>query len=796
MGRRRINQVCGESAVGVGFFELPEAPVFYPSEEEFKDPLKFIDLIRPKAEHYGICRIVPPKSWNPPFAIESRSFSFPTKLQEIHKLQKRPTASDVDTFRLEHDRFLLKHDRKVQKWPFFCGKELDLCKLFNAVKRHGGYHNVVKNKKWREVLRIIDPTCWPEMETDSILSTLSKIYKSHLHDYEIYQSNSACGKRIRASKIQKEKLRSKGNRIVREVVSNKRDVDLNRMGNEVDMERAGHVAEPELGIGSNVEFSSRSMGLLMGKSSTVEVDFRADQVCEHCQNGAHEDLMLLCDKCDRGWHLYCLTPPLSAIPFGNWYCFDCLASERDTFGFSEGQCYNLTSFGRMADRFKKKWFGKVRPSKSEVEEAFWMVVEMAKGPVEVLYGGDLDTDTYGSGFPRSCDVIPEWAEENLWNEYIASPWNLNNFAKLNGSLLHLVKDNVPGIIVPWIYIGMLFSAFCWHYEDQCFYSVNYLHWGEPKCWYAVPCSAVGMFEEIMRKTFPDMFEAQPDLLFQLVTMLNPKVLIENNVPVSTTVQEHGNFIVTFPRSYHGGFNHGFNCAEAVNFATADWLPFGRVGVEEYRLYHKEAVLSHDELVCVLAKNACNSEMSSWLRNELIYVKELERKQRQHLWSCGVVRSSRITVHPSPDVVTSDEDPMCIICRCYLHLSAVTCSCCPQRCACLKHAEQLCGCNQDCLQLLYRYSLAELDDLLQNDQAGLTYNASATMNTVGCRKRRATVTEPGGHLRHLTKLATTWLLNAHSALSGIPILSTIEDLLVQAEQFLWGGHEMDTVSIRR
>lgn len=41
--------------------DIPFGPVFHPSVEEFsQDPLKYIEAIRPLAEKYGICKIVPP----------------------------------------------------------------------------------------------------------------------------------------------------------------------------------------------------------------------------------------------------------------------------------------------------------------------------------------------------------------------------------------------------------------------------------------------------------------------------------------------------------------------------------------------------------------------------------------------------------------------------------------------------------------------------------------------------------------------------------------------------------------
>lgn len=42
------------------FIRPPEAPVFQPTVEEFKDPIAYISKIRPVVVNTGICKIKPP----------------------------------------------------------------------------------------------------------------------------------------------------------------------------------------------------------------------------------------------------------------------------------------------------------------------------------------------------------------------------------------------------------------------------------------------------------------------------------------------------------------------------------------------------------------------------------------------------------------------------------------------------------------------------------------------------------------------------------------------------------------
>ncbi|KAI0316722.1 hypothetical protein OF83DRAFT_1125219 [Amylostereum chailletii] len=47
------------------------------------------------------------------------------------------------------------------------------------------------------------------------------------------------------------------------------------------------------------------------------------KTCEKCQDKTDEAKMLFCDSCDRGWHVFCLTPPLDESPPGKWFCPIC-----------------------------------------------------------------------------------------------------------------------------------------------------------------------------------------------------------------------------------------------------------------------------------------------------------------------------------------------------------------------------------------------------------------------------------------------------------------------------------------
>eukprot|EP00096_Caligus_rogercresseyi_P008467 TRINITY_DN272_c0_g1_i7.p1 TRINITY_DN272_c0_g1~~TRINITY_DN272_c0_g1_i7.p1 ORF type:complete len:149 (+),score=51.49 TRINITY_DN272_c0_g1_i7:831-1277(+) len=46
--------------------------------------------------------------------------------------------------------------------------------------------------------------------------------------------------------------------------------------------------------------------------------------CTLCGTSENDDQLLFCDDCDRGYHMYCLVPPIKEPPEGSWSCKLCL----------------------------------------------------------------------------------------------------------------------------------------------------------------------------------------------------------------------------------------------------------------------------------------------------------------------------------------------------------------------------------------------------------------------------------------------------------------------------------------
>ncbi|KAL1323427.1 hypothetical protein HN51_033774 [Arachis hypogaea] len=231
----------------------------------------------------------------------------------------------------------------------------------------------------------------------------------------------------------------------------------------------------------------------------------------------------------------------------------------------------------------------------EVETLFWKAT--VDKPFSVEYANDMP----GSAFSRKC-------REECAAALAESAWNMREISRANGSLLRFMKEEIPGVTSPMVYLAMLFSWFAWHVEDHDLHSLNYLHMGSGKTWYGVPRDAAVAFEDVVR-VHGYGSEINPLVTFSTLgeknTVMSPEVLINAGVPCCRLVQNAGEFVVTFPRAYHTGFSHGFNCGEAANIATPEWLRVAKDAAIRRASVNHSPMVSHFQLLYDLALALCS-----------------------------------------------------------------------------------------------------------------------------------------------------------------------------------------------
>ncbi|ORZ33154.1 PLU-1-like protein-domain-containing protein [Catenaria anguillulae PL171] len=774
------------SAVNNDFVSMPSStfihqgvshcPIYYPTLDEFSDPLAYIASIRPEAERAGICKIVPPREWAPEFAIDTETFRFKTRIQPLSEMEgsARAALDFLDTLQKLHALLghPMTHLPTLQKLP------VDLYQLRHHVRTRGGFQAVTDAKKWSEVARALGYAM-----NNAISGHVKACYAKYVLPLDEYMADelgtggaggtSALGGPAAEAMAAKDEHVSFTRRAVREARARTSSVEerilqiqsvvlppeaarLGTVAQEGDASgaAAGDASSAPDGGEVTASDTTSSSTSAAAPASPVRRSTRAaavpptpksptttaapaalpykippeaalakvplppnynphtcggadDHLCEACGHGHNPQLMVVCDDCGRGFHAFCLQPhPLAVHPrsLSTWYCPECVkASAKGEFGFEEGQEYTLHAFAQKANEFKYVWFAergkigsadqfgvhegykKMYVAEKDVEQEFWRIVEAPAGvreEVEVEYGADLHSSVHGSGFPT--------VEREPFNPYATNPFNLNVLPTLPGSLLRHVHKDISGCMVPWLYIGMAFATFCWHVEDHNMYSVNYQHWGDTKTWYGVPASDADKLEDVMRASAPDLFAKNPDLMFHITTMVSPGKLVEQGVKVVGCHQRAGEFVITFPRAYHGGFNQGFNCNEAVNFAPQDWVPWGKAAIDRYRAFRKPPVFAHEDVIMNVALQEGHVlETAAWIEP---HVKVLgDECARQWEAIRGKVDSGEWRCEYLQDPQAPCE-AQCATCHAFCWYAAVRCAGGCGVVSCVEHADAPAACT--------------------------------------------------------------------------------------------------------
>ncbi|KAK6926170.1 Zinc finger, C5HC2-type [Dillenia turbinata] len=361
--------------------------------------------------------------------------------------------------------------------------------------------------------------------------------------------------------------------------------------------------------------------------------------------------------------------------------------------FMSGRKYTLHGFEKKANnRFSQQYRCSGCLPVSFLEKQFWLEIASGKeGTVE--YAINVE----GSAFSSSSS-----------DELGRSKWNLNTLPLLPQSTLRLLGTTIPGVTDPMLYIGMLFSIFAWHVEDHYLYSINYHHCGAPKTWYGVPGCAAEDFERVVSEHVysKEIMKADGDdgafnILVEKTTMFSPDILSKHGVRVYKAVQMPGEFVITFPRAYHAGFSHGFNCAEAVNFAVGNWFPFGEIATQCYARLKRVPIIPYEELLCRealflsrLAEHERHTH-ADWDSHRCVKLCFVRLIHSHHRARCALLKPSVVQVFTT----NSQRTTFCCLCNRDCYVAYLKCNCFPLP-TCLFHEDLWSSCPCGSNRLLY------------------------------------------------------------------------------------------------
>eukprot|EP00058_Branchiostoma_floridae_P000943 XP_002586431.1 hypothetical protein BRAFLDRAFT_107742 [Branchiostoma floridae] len=687
--------------------KIIDAPVFYPTTQEFQDPISYIESIRERAQPFGICKVVPPKTWQPECKLND-DMRFTTDIQYVHRFFNRLTAKDLKTNLAQGgtdvavdivrhilhtegpnvqnpkthtvaeptqqekttpvlyaqtnllqpqtfwNAFLWFDEAKLEllcprdkRWgpnvaklacirkhlqsqeiflessPLVGGCELDLAQFSTVMAQLGGLQQVIDKNKWNKVadtLRIPKAVGGCELDLAQFSTVMAQL--GGLQQVIDKNKWNKVADTLRIPKAAQDRMaklqdayckyllsydmlpKDEKERLQQEVTAECEDMHQRwvKLHRDSALEDSSVEEEDE----DDMDFYNECM--LRGKSMSLSAFYRiARNVLNTCfrkepttqevedeKERLQQEVTAECEDMHQRWVKLHRDSALEDSSVEE-------EDEDDMDFYNEcmlrGKSMSLSAFYRIARNVLNTCFRK-EPTTQEVEHEYWKLVDERLIHTAV-HTAIVDTKSLG---------------RHGWN-LTTVPSNHHNILRYLGSM--------SGVTAPWLLVGMLFTTSCWSCDSHKLPSIEYLHTGADKIWYSIPQSEHVKFRKAMHSLVPDLCSEGLCWLEKDAAMVPPSALLAEGVSLCRVEQKSGQYLVTFSGSYVANICCGYSVAEAVYFATLQWLPVGQVAIQMLRQQCKETLFSIEKLLVLLGMSEVdrgNAKILSWVLPEIIQVR--------------------------------------------------------------------------------------------------------------------------------------------------------------------------------
>ncbi|CAI5757797.1 unnamed protein product [Candida verbasci] len=566
---------------------------------------------------------------NPPDDELYLRLSFHKKLIEFRK------GKDFKKFSTESDN---KSEYTLNNLPMIENRPLDLYKLFQSIMLKGGFIQVINNRLWPQVGRELG---YKGEIAKPLTDLLDSTYKLLLYPYELYLTEQneerINNKKRNIQPIAANKRARSDNTIPPLIIGSAKDYrrSVNLKSAKGFLLNAPHLVEvkqpPTFTIQEIVTRNRRSQDLTY---TSIRPQTEFDKCMMEISNYQDESKSKSSPSISSIYNLRQFME--KDLKFQDFLIQNSkLNFNRDTVKSDEFESLYWQYARGEVSHFLKNGLelemGKDIPSRIN-GSAF-----VRMGDDLINYKIALNADKPNANSHQTSEML----------KLALHPWNLNNLSHLPNSVLGALNDsnvNNQDLNETRINIGMTFSTENWTCEDHFTQLMNYQFFGACKKWYFIPESEFDKFEhllskinkdknraninnqgeidihrvlvlltkklasdeidyDILHRTLDNIIPTKRDIRLDLKDdklnkllkkeefqynqefMITPELLQQHEIKFTSTIQQPGEYIIKFPKTYSSTISYGFNFSEEANFATEHWLDYAVEG-EEWLLKQK------------------------------------------------------------------------------------------------------------------------------------------------------------------------------------------------------------------